>query len=314
MTHLDPSALAVVRWRERRWIIAAAICLVGVVALLWPLPPPGRLGWRPLLQDWCHVPVFAIMTAAMLLARWTLERPFSRAALGTFSLMTALAVGTELLQTFTGRSPDFDDLLMDLVGTCVGISAVTAFAARGRGTNIGFGVLTAVLLLLSADRLFTRGWAIWHKVAAFPVVEDFEHRGAWSLWSVEHDGAPGVLRSLTKAEAAGMALLMGVERHGITSLHHDACGQEWSRGTALILECDSTLSAPVQLGIRIDSADDPSQRLQLGATLASGASEIRVPLPESTVLRSVGQLVLFTDEPGDTGLVTLDNIRLSTEH
>lgn len=304
---------AAVRGSERRWTIASLVCLVGCAALLWPLPSPGKLGWRPLLQDWCHVPVFAAVSIVLLLARCTRKRSFSRAVPGVFCFVIFLAVGTECLQVQTGRTPDFDDLLQDLVGTCIGILGVTIFAVRRPALKAGFAVLTAGMILFSASHLLIRGWVSWHKAATFPLIEDFESPRSWSLWFLEHDGESRALRSLSTTQPAGSALFLEVEPRGLTSLHHDACGHDWSSGTALILECDSSLSAPVPLGIRIDSADDPARRVRIGATLTPGASEIRVPLPESTVLRAVGQLVLFIEDPGVAGLITLDNIRLSTE-
>ena len=251
------------------------------------------------------------MTTVLLLARWTHARPFPRTVPAVAWFVIFLAAGTEALQVWTGRSPDFDDLLQDLVGVCVGILGVTIFAVRRTALKLGFALLTAGMVLVSASHLLIRGWGIRHKAATFPLIEDFESPRSWSFWFLEHDGEPRMLRSLSTTQPVGSALLLTVEPHGLTSLHHDACGQDWSSGTALILGSDSSLSAPVQLGIRIDSADDPARRLRLGATLTPGASEIRVPLPKSTVLRSVGQLVLFTEDPGDSGLVTLDNIRLS---
>ncbi len=295
--------------------MAWGTCLLGIVLLVLPLPPPGKLGWPPLVRDWGHAGLFALMAWAVM--RFQLagtRRPLAWTACQTTGLMLLMAAGSELIQSLTGRSMDVADFLQDVTGMGAGMAVALMPRVRSRVAKAGLLALAAALLVFSARDLLLRAAVMWQKAAAFPLLEDFENDRALQLWSLEHEGRPVDLALLTDLQAKGRRLYIDIDAQGLTSLHGDAQGRNWSGWTHLVFDGELSAPADLLLGVRIDNAQEPKKRLNLEVVLKPGANQAAVPLPTSPearkVLQKTGQIVLFALDPRIDAVLRLDNLRL----
>lgn len=300
--------------RHTRRIIAWGTCLLGLVMLIMPLPQPGKLGWTPLLRDWSHAGVFALMAWAVMRFLMTGARPLKQAVGQTVGLMLLMASGTELVQTVTGRSMDVADFLQDVTGMAAGIASALMTRARTVPMKAALAALAVGLLLFSARDLMQRAAVIGQKTAAFPLLEDFESEPALQLWHLEHQGQPVELQILTDLQTTKRRLYLDIHASGLTSLHGDAQERDWAGWTHVVFEVESSAAKDLLLGVRIDNALEPKKRLNLEVTLKPGTNLAVVALPTSPeaqrVLQKTGQIVIYAMDPGMDAVLRLDNLRL----
>lgn len=277
-----------------------------------PLSPPPKLGWMPLLRDSCHSVLFAVMAWALMRLLMSDTRSATRAIWRTAVVLVLMAAGTELAPSFTGRSMDMADFVRDLAGTAEGIIAALIPHSKTLVVKVLSVGLLAVLFLFAADDLILRARVVWQKSSAFPLLEDFEHRHAWRLWYLEHEGTEVPLKILPAH--LGCRAEMAIPAAGLTSLHGDMLGKDWSGWTHLTFDCDLAASSDLVLGLRIDSARDPRKRFSLQAVIKPGPSIVALSLPTTDtaqeILEHAGQIVLFASGPGIQAALRLDNLRL----
>src|SRR4051812_23687382 len=113
MKHASTAAWPLLFW---------AMLVSTLIALLWPLSRP-KSGWELLWWNWGHTPLFALLT-------WTARGYFrhrgcssGQATLSASCTAVLFAFGSEALQYFTGRAPEWSDVFADLLGAAVGILA-----------------------------------------------------------------------------------------------------------------------------------------------------------------------------------------------
>lgn len=297
-----------------RRTLAWATCLLGMVLLVMPLAPPGRLGWMPLLRDWSHFALFALMAWVLLRSLLRTPHPMPRAVLETTGILLLMAAGSEYLQTFTGRSTDVADFMRDAAGMVAGMAAVFFRRTRARVAHVTLAVMMLGLLLFSTRDLMRRALVVWQKGTAFPLLEDFENDAALQLWHLERQGAPQDLQVLTNVATTGHRLQLPIHADGLTSLHGDAMDKDWSGWSHLVFDSELSAADDVLLGVRIDNALEPRKRLNLEVTLKPGSSIAVVALPSSPeaqkVLQKTGQIVLYALDSGVDAVLRLDNLRL----
>ncbi len=308
--HPGPETQPRPRHSRYPWVLVAT-CLV---LLLLPLPHPPRSGWIPLLWNWAHIPLFAGV-AWVLMVR--LGESGSRTALvRTAATVIVLAAGSELLQTWTSRSPEWNDILSDLVGAGMGICFAAGVARKAPARGALWFAVAAALLIFGARPLISHARAVAHKHAILPLLEDFESTRTTELWFLERSGR---LEAIELAEATvrenGHELRISLSPPGLASLHYDGPSQDWSRFGTLSFDCRLDSGHPVELGVRIDSASN-APRVKLGVLLQPGQHRVAIALrpspssPQPQALRKVDQLVLFFEGTNSDGSLALDNLRL----
>lgn len=294
--------------------MAWVTCLLGMVLLVMPLAPPGKLGWMPLLRDWSHFALFALMAWVLLRSLLRTPHPVPQALLQTAGILLLMAAGSECVQTFTGRSMDVADFMQDVAGIMAGMAAVFLRRSRARIPQLALAVLMLGLLLFSTRNLMQRASVVWQKGAAFPLLEDFENDAALQLWHLERQGSPQDLQVLTNVATTGHRLQLPIHADGLTSLHGDTMDKDWSGWSHLVFDSELSAPADVLLGVRIDNALEPKKRLNLEVTLRPGSSLAVVALPSSPeaqkVLQQTGQIVLYALDPKVEAVLRLDNLRL----
>lgn len=286
------------------------ICLV---LLLLPLPHPPRSGWIPLVWNWSHFPLFTILACTLM--RQLARHGRTPALAMTMLAMVMIAAGSELLQTWTARSPEWKDFLLDLVGATAGICLGLALNREPPGGTMPWFVFAGALLLSSTLPLLAHARALFLKHSILPSLEDFEPAHTAELWFLERNGRlEDLALTPTPNAPSGHELKISLSPPGLVSLHYNVPTQDWSPYRSLAFDCRLESDHAIELGIRIDSSDG-APRLRLAALLEPGAHHVTVPLrtlqsSSPSPLLKVDQLVLFFENPGSIGDLFLDNLRL----
>jgi len=151
---------------KRRMCAAIAIAIL-LLAVFMPQPDyPGI--WLRSLFEWLHVPVFGLISLAILSltpTSWRRSQRFGLALLGS----VMLGVLTEAAQIPIQRDASWEDLIADATGA----AGFLAFAyAVGRKQIVQFiSAISAIAILLwSASPLIAVTKALAHRNSQFPVI------------------------------------------------------------------------------------------------------------------------------------------------
>ena len=154
--------------------------------LFWSLPNPLHERWLGILQNSCHVPLFALLQLVLLKLCLSLptQRPSRRIRIVASVVITMLVGGAiELIQARIGRSPSWEDWVNDGLGALIGLTLWAGFSWQN---HLWLGRLLGVS---AAAGLLTLGfWPVlpWlhAKVVSeqmFPILMNAEHRAANKL-------------------------------------------------------------------------------------------------------------------------------------
>jgi len=296
--------------------LGIAFCLF---LLLWPFPAQPRGGWIPLWWNFAHVPLFCWIGWKFLRVFRSRGMPMRFCVGYSAIIILLMALGTEALQFWTGRTPDWDDVSTDFLAGIAGVCLASSWERRWhqRLTNWTTTLIGIFLILICASPLIQRAKLIYEKKSSFPLLEDFRSQDNLSLWFFEHDGNEQKLQWVQfsnddKRSAHG--LVVPLLAKGLSSLHYEAQGMNWSKAKHLVFDYQLNTESLLVLGVRIDSALNKKQRLKSQVALLPGHHVASVELrssPENLViLQSVDQLVVFTSDLGQTAELKLFEIRL----
>lgn len=151
---------------KRRMYAAIAIVLLLLTVFV---PRPGNPGiWLRELFEWLHVPVFGLVSLAILSMTprsWPDSQRFGLALIGA----VILGVLTEAIQIPMQRDAAWEDLIADAAGAA-GFLAI-AYALDRKGIK---GVVAAIsataILLWSASPLIAVTQALLHRNSQFPIL------------------------------------------------------------------------------------------------------------------------------------------------
>lgn len=158
--------------------VLIACAFVGVLlAIVVFAPTNGATLWLRTLHDFAHVPIFAAIALAVLLATrnvpaFAMRPRWHRYALA-FGVAVSLGALTELAQVPSGRDASWGDLWSDLLGALAAIALYAAFEFR-RFSHRATAVTTCLLALLIASApLFRTAMAYSRRAEGFPAIADF---------------------------------------------------------------------------------------------------------------------------------------------
>lgn len=144
--------------------IATAILLLTVF-----LPRPDNPGiWLHTLFEWLHVPVFGLISLAILSVtppRWPGKQRFGLAFLGSI-ILGAL---TEAAQIPMQRDASWEDLIADAAGAA-GFLLFAYALSRKHLVGVVSAILATAILFWSASPLITITQALIHRNSQFPVI------------------------------------------------------------------------------------------------------------------------------------------------
>ncbi len=153
---------------SRRWIPLSVIAIL-MIAVIGPRPDdPGV--WLETLFDWLHVPLFGLVSLALLSlapATWTDTRRFGFALAGSL----VLAVTTEAIQIPLPHDADWKDVVADGIGAFSFLLIARMCRTRVLSSVLLFAVGTT-LLTVSALPVISLTNTIVSRNAQFPVIFD----------------------------------------------------------------------------------------------------------------------------------------------
>ncbi len=266
--------------------IRLGCCFLAVLAAVLLLLPEERIAlisdFLGDYRDAMHAPLFAVVTLLFLgIFGWS-RMHAGRGWLWISGLVTMLAVGSELLQQLSDRSPSGFDTLADVVGICFAtVFSRMIFQRRWISAAICFiGLVIGTLFL--ASQVMAQPVIAKHYAKRLPVVFD----GGWWAGS-----------QLLRAKSdTGVVCIDG--RVGISAAAGDWRGveivnphwQDWERWNGIFFDVENPNEA-FDLGVRLDTLN--GDRLSGKVQVPHGRTTIGLPFDQlQGVPREVDSLSL----------------------
>jgi VanZ family protein len=297
-----------------RWAIAGLL-VVGL--MLVPLPPHMREVHA--IADLAHAPIFGVL--AMAIYRGARSR-FSLAALPAALLSWGLAVlagiSVERIQTMTGRSANWHDVLADAMGA--GGALLLASVPRNPAYAVRAGLLaagTGLFLVPSVPPvlgLYDAARQRW----GMPNLGSFESAAELSRWEFSDSLATRSTRHATDG-VRSLELRLGTGPYPGATLAWPV--PDWSGYRYFEFDVGLVSRSPLDLVVKIEdqgSSGRYEDRFERVERLGPGLHSIRIPLADVERLPSGRRLDLtriqrvqfFTVRPPMPRTLFLDNLRL----
>jgi hypothetical protein len=306
--------------------------LVGVVGLLFvKLPGKGSILWQEIYNSGHGLLFAAIALVFLALSRvWLGGRVRERGAHYLVALVAVIVAGagTEILQSFFGRSAEWADFGRDFLGGSGALGVAATFDdgardmiahARSRATRI-YAVCGLLVCFATVPMVYV---AHAHRDEVFPRIAAFD--SYWGSWFVHTRDADTdlVARPAAWTRTGGERVTRAVYGTDDTYPNVEIIepAPDWSRHTSLVVAVYSPQTAPIELKIRIhDRHHDDSFADRFNGTyqLAPGANQIRIPLEEvrraphgrAMDMTAIESVVLFLAEPKQTTTLYFADLRL----
>jgi hypothetical protein len=295
-------------------VLALLLLLIGALLLVdWRFPPTA---WWRVIEDFGHVPMFAVLTVALFVFLRS-AMPLRPARSLVFAAVIALLLGgaTEIAQLYVGRDASWGDLLRDALG--VGIAVVLCMSLdeqlRMRGMQrlallaiamsmLGYAVLPVVEMV----------HAYAYRNAQFPMLASFGN--PIELYWVRSLGS----RRLLAGDA--MRVEFTSEPYPGVSWHEPV--PDWHDYRSLVAEVSNPNDLPVEITVRVhDSAHNwefvdrfnkafllaPNERRVLRIDLEDVR---RAPAGRAMDMRRISDVSIFRSGPKGPAAVLIHALRL----
>ena len=148
----------------------------------------------------------------------------------------------EIIQSHTGRDGNWDDLLMDVSGTCVGL-----FWLQPPSLFVWLGRIVAMAFLIpSLSTVFLEAWFQYHAMNKFPLIAGFESR-------IELHGKKSTAELNAQFHTQGdysLKLILTTERYSGVSF--DRLFNDWSGYKQLSFDIYNPNSLPFTMVLRVN--------------------------------------------------------------
>ena len=236
-----------------------------------------------------------------------------------FSLATLLAVFVgggliEVIQSHTGRDGNWDDLLRDLSGTCVGL-----FWLRPPSLSIWIGRLVALAFLMpSLSVVFFEAWFQYQATKKFPMIAGFES-------SIELYGQKPTAELSAQYHTQGhKALMLNLTTERYSGISFARLFNDWSGFNALSFDIYNPDSLALTMVVRVNDIahektgwvdeDRFNKRFQVNPGwnhLVFTLAEIQKgPATRLMDLSHISLIVIYATQLPEARTIYLDNIRL----
>lgn len=274
-------------------LLPAALGLAFLLFLL-PLPHGWSAGWRGELTNRMHAPLMGVcfLLFASLLRRPLLAIPPLALATSAALLMAAVVEG---VQPWFGRTASLEDSLWGMAGIFGGL-AWSCTKPRMLMQLLG------LICMLGPPVLWWGHMALIQAQAnrLLPVLVDESHPHLHPLWSLD---------SLQPPQGHAILVLERDATHP-ASIHLDALERDWSSYAGLEISGTLQAASAVEVGVRVDLDDGPTNRLRAGGWLQPGTGQIQVLWPEGAATPQVHQLVVFLAAHPDHARLQIHQLRL----
>lgn len=263
------------------------------------------------LWDCGHIGFFAGLVLALHTAI-----DFSKVRAGVILTLAVLLVGglIEIVQAYTGRDGNWQDLLRDLAGTWLGL-----FWVQKASYRIWLGRLAAGLLLLpTLLPLYAAAQAQCHAEQQFPLLANFETE--MDLFSITGK----VERSTEHPSLGDYSLKVRLTTEQYSRVVFVNFFNSWQGYNELLLDIYNPDSQALDLVIRIDDQQHfaggtaHSDRFNQNLHLDPGWNAIKIPVadiqhaPATRLMQldAINSIIIFAVKLPREQLIYLDNLRL----
>jgi len=269
------------------------------------------------IRNGLHILVFAVFAVVVF---QYLKTSGILIAVFTTILMAAMIGGlSEAIQHLSGRQADILDVVRDLSGAALGITARLLWSwstdnCRSRfmqGVSRSASVLFSLLIV--APSLF------WLSIIGLgqltsPVILDFDQ------WWNKYIYSPIFAEIRTHGSAAGSTDIQ-LQEHGRSGLVITPMMTNWSDYEYLVITAGMAIGPAVNVTVRINDTGRPnnwSDDFGASIVIASNSSTFRIPLTElldapgqpSIDLSDIQELLIFARDRQKDAVMRIDDIRL----
>jgi VanZ family protein len=236
-----------------------------------------------------------------------------------YALLTLLVVFVgggliEVIQSYTGRDGNWDDLLRDLSGTCVGL-----FWLRPPSLSVWLGRVVALAFLVpSLSVVFFEAWFQYQAMKKFPLLAGFES-------SIELYGQKSAAELSTQFRTQGnysLKLNLTTERYSGISFKH--LFNDWSGFKQLSVDIYNPSSLPFTMVLRVNDIEHEktgwvdedrfNKRFQVSPGwnhLVFALNEIqKAPAKRLMDLSQISLIVIYAAQLPEARTIYLDNLKL----
>lgn len=304
-------------WHRIRQLLPACV-IVALLATVF-VPRPGDTGlWLHTLFEWLHVPVFGLISLA-LLALTPKDQPRSYRFAWAFVGALFLGVLTEAIQIPIKRDASLEDVIADGLGAAGFLSLAHFWSQKGYSTIL-FATGGLALLAWSAVPLISVSLAINHRNTQFPVIFSGDI-AAERAFVTGHNVQMETYwnRSLAKPYTRTTFIKQrrpGIEIRGLVA--------DWSNYSTLTIDMEVEGSESLSFTVRVhDKAhrrgdQSHSDRFNRKYTVAPGHHVLNIPLEEiaaapgqrSMDMTKIEALVIFSSKKNVSRVFRLYEIRL----
>lgn len=236
-----------------------------------------------------------------------------------YALLTLLSVFVgggliEVIQSYTGRDGNWDDLLRDLSGTCVGL-----FWLRPPSLSVWLGRVVALAFLIpSLSVVFFEAWFQYQAMKKFPLLAGFES-------SIELYGQKPTAELSPQFRIQGhysLKLSLTTERY--SGISFERLFNDWSGFKQLSVDIYNPGSLPLTMVLRVndiahektgwEDEDRFNKRFQVNPGwnhLVFTLDEIqKSPAKRLMDLSQISLIVIYTAQLPEARTIYLDNLKL----
>lgn len=302
---------------NRRFWPAAAIAVM-LAAVFAPRPADAGL-WLRTLFEWLHVPIFGLISLALLALMpksWSTSQAFGLALLGA----VLLGVLSEAIQIPMRRDASWEDIIANGLGAAGFL--LVAYAVGRKPVVATMSVFGALAVLIgSASPVISVTNAIVHRNSQFPVIYNGDIESERTFVSarnvyMETRWTQSLTRPYTRVES--------LSGHGFRIEIRNLMA-DWSDYANLNLDMDVVGEPDMEFTVRIHDKlhrrdDQPhSDRFNQRFTLRQGRNNLSIPLQDvrdaphgrSMDLTDIEALVIFSNEDYAGRVFKLYEIRLN---
>lgn len=236
-----------------------------------------------------------------------------------FALITLFAVFIgggliEVIQSYTGRDGNWDDLLRDLSGTCVGL-----FWLRPPSLSVWLGRVVALAFLIpSLSVVFFEAWFQYQAMKKFPLLAGFES-------SIELYGQKSTAELSAEFHTQGhYSLKLNLTTERYSGISFERLFNDWSAYKQLSVDIYNPSSLPFTLVLRVNDIvhektgwmdeDRFNKRFQVKAGwnhLVFAIDEIqKAPAKRLMDLSQISLIVIYAAQLPEARTIYLDNLKL----
>jgi len=283
-----------------------------------------RFSSRSYIRAWGlgHILVFSVWSYLLLDTWKRIEKsPFHIQCILVLSLSLVVGVCVELVQGMFGRTPSYNDVFNDLIGSLVALVLFNPLRRKCPNIFLLLCKFAVVMLILIAVVPFAR--ALLDEYASrkkFPVLSDFEEPFEIDRWF----GTASMKITHEIVRNGRSALRVGLKTNKASGVSLRYFLNDWRGFSTLKFSVYNTSPGPLEIKCKIFDelhflrGQDYDDRLNASFMLHHGWNDIEVsieqivnaPVSRKIVLSEMRGITLYVEQKLQPGVIYIDEVRL----